>query len=168
MSEYRIPTVFYWPVEWHLLAYSKGYMPLEYPDAVRISQDHEVGSHTITHRHLTNLTVPDAVYEIVQSKTMLEELFAQDVTKFCPPRGYTTDGLTAVTLEMYESQRLTRGENLVHIHPASGANAHRPWQDVLQEKLKLGIEVEIWGHTWELDRYDIWGELEEMLEALYR
>jgi hypothetical protein len=27
-KEYNIETVFYWPVEWHSLAYEKGYEPL--------------------------------------------------------------------------------------------------------------------------------------------
>lgn len=161
-SKYEIETIFYWPVEWHSLAYSKGYEPLNYGDAYEISKNFEIGSHTITHRHLTDLPLEDATYEIVASKTMLQQLFNKKVTKFCPPRGYTNEILTGITNDFYESQRLTKGAGLVHIHPNSGANDNRPWR----EYADTHVVRELWAHSWELDKYDLWDELEEFLSEV--
>lgn len=160
-SKYKIKTVFYWPVEWHSLAYENGYEPLSYGDALQIAEVFEIGSHTITHRHLTRIPYGEAEQEILYSKWMIQDLFHQEVTKFCPPRGYTTPALTKYTLENYESQRLTKGEGLVHIHPESGANGLVHWLKCIDENTK-----ELWCHSWELNKYpDLWGELEEVLSA---
>jgi len=163
-TKYEVETVFYWPVEWRSLAYYKGYQPLNIFEAYAISKQFEIGSHTITHRHLTNISLEDAEMEIVDSKLMLEALFGKKITKFCPPRGYTNERLTNITLGLYESQRLTKGNGLVHIHPDSGANNNMPWRGYAKS-----IEVEeLWCHSWELDKFNLWGELEEYLsENLY-
>lgn len=163
-KKYDIPTTFYWPVEWHSLAYDKGYEPLSYYQARKIAKDFEIGSHTVTHRHLTSLSFAEAAVEISESKHMLEDLFGEEITKFCPPRGYTNPQLTAFTMTQYKSQRLTKGPGLVHIHPSSGANGNVPWRDYA----KNHDITEAWCHSWELDKYELWEELEEYLETLYR
>lgn len=158
-TKYKIPTVFYWPVEWHSLAYDKGYEPLTYVQALDIAGDHEIGAHTITHRHLTKLPLDEAQREIFEGKKMLESMLFVPVTKFCPPRGYTNEELTDYTLKHCESQRLTKGEGLVHIHPNSGANNNIHWIEYAKS-----IDVkELWCHSWELDRYSLWEELEGYL-----
>lgn len=158
-DKYGIECIFYWPVEWHSLAYDNGYKPLTLTQAYEIVKDFEIGSHTITHRHLTKLSEQDARNEIVDSKFMLEDIFGIDVTKFCPPRGYTNGELTKYTLQHYESQRLTKGEGLLHIHPDSGANGNIPWR----EYARRHTITEAWGHSWEFDKYNLWDELEAYL-----
>ncbi len=165
MRKYEIPTVFYWPVEWHSLAYDKGYIPLSYTEALKISDDFEVGSHTITHRHLTDMSITEAKEEIADSRYILEDIFDTRITKFCPPRGYSSPQLHKVIGQYYEHYRLTKGSKLVHVHPNSGANGNRPWQEVLAEK---DGDVEIWGHSWELDKFMLWAELEDALANLPR
>lgn len=163
-KKYKIKATFYWPVEWHSLACDKDYEPLSFKDAEMIAQEFEIGSHTITHRHLTKIPVDEAKFEIAESQRILGRLFNKSITKFCPPRGYTNQELTEYTLGHYNSQRLTKGKGLVHIHPNSGANNNMPWRDYAKT-----IQVkEIWGHSWEFDKYELWEELEEFLsEAAY-
>lgn len=165
-DKYEIPCTFYWPVELHSLAHSKGYRPLDYEKALRIARKHEIGSHTITHRHLTDLEILDATQEIIGSKFMLERMFNKEIRKFCPPRGYTNEVLTKLTLNFYQSQRLTKGKGLVHIHPNSGANGNIHWIDYF---LSLDEDnVELWGHSWEWDKYDMWQEIERFFrENIY-
>lgn len=158
-AKYEIETIFYWPVEWRSLAFDNGYKPLDMYEALQIARNFEVGSHTVTHRHLTNLSEHEAQIEIADSKFILEALFVRPITKFCPPRGYTNDSLTEYTLQYYDSQRLTRGEGLVHIHPNSGANGNIPWRDYVKEHQI----TEAWCHSWELDKFDLWDELEGYL-----
>lgn len=158
-TKYKIKTVFYWPVEWHSLAYDNGYKPLTYVQALDIAGDHEIGAHTITHRHLTKLPIEEARNEICDSKMMLESMFGREIKKFCPPRGYTNEELTEYTLKHFESQRLTKGEGLVHIHPNSGANNNIHWIEYANS-----IDVkELWGHSHEFDKYNLWEELEGYL-----
>lgn len=166
MNTWWLDLVFYWPVEWRSLAYEKGYEPLSYWDARDISAMHEIGAHTITHRHLTAIPYEEAFDEIVECGPMLEQLFpkAGGVTKFCPPRGYTNDKLTEITLQNYKSQRLTRGEGLVHVHPNSGANNNMPWREYAKT-----IDVkELWGHSWEFDKFNLWSELEDYIGEFAR
>lgn len=162
-QKYEIETVFYWPVEWHSLAYSKGYQPINYGDAHQIAQQFSIGSHTITHPHLTKIDEEEAIYEIVASKTLLQQMFGVKVKRFAPPRGYTNERLTDITKEFYISQRLTKGVGLVHVHPDSGANNNKPWRDCINKDT-----TEIWCHSWELDKYNLWDELEEFLSDLHR
>lgn len=156
--KYGVDCTFYWPVEWHSLAYDKGYEPLNYLEATALAHEFEVGSHTITHRHLTKLEPEDALYEIMFSQHMLQGLLGVKVRKFAPPRGYTNSKLTDAVLSVYDSQRLTKGDHLIHIHPNSGANNNVHWIEAVNEKT-----TELWCHSWELDKYNLWGELEDFL-----
>lgn len=161
MDKYGIKGVFYLPVEWHSLAHQKGYEPLSYDDALKIWEHFQIGSHTITHRHLTDLPIEEAKYEVRESREMLNQLFNHDIQNFAPPRGYTNDELTEYTLSIYKNQRLTRGPGLVHIHPDSGANDNKPWQTCVNESTE-----ELWCHSWELDKYNLWEELDDFLSQL--
>lgn len=156
--KYGVKTIFYIPVEWHSLAHSKGYEPLSYPQALLLASEFEIGAHTVTHRHLTDISWEEARYEITECKFMMEKLLNTSISKFCPPRGYTTPELTERTLRVYESQRLTRGPGLVHIHPDSGANGNKPWRECITDET-----TEIWGHSWEIDKFGLWDELEGVL-----
>lgn len=159
-KKYNIELVFYWPVNWAFLAHQHGYEPLTYREALLLAQDHEIGSHTVTHRHLTKLDLEDAVAEVLDSKLMLKRLFpGQKIEKFCPPRGYTNTNITDATLGLYESQRLTKGEGLLHVHPNSGANNNMDWREYAKT-----IDVkEVWMHSWEIQKYNLWQQLEDFL-----
>lgn len=161
-TKYSTECVFYWPVEWERLAYENGYEPLTQKQARAIAERFEIGSHTITHRHLTRIPEAQAKWEIHESKSRLMQMFDQAIDKFCPPRGYTTPELTEFTLLHYKSQRLTKGRGLVHVHPDSGANDNLPWRFVASE---AGAK-ELWFHSYELDRYDLWNELEDYLKEV--
>lgn len=162
-QKHKIPATFYWPVEWVSLAFDKGYAPMSLSDALLIAKTSEIGSHTVTHRLLTQIPQNEAYKEIADSKVLLERLFKKKITKFCPPRGYTNERLTQYTLNIYNSQRLTKGKNLVHIHPDSGANDNKPWKSALVNKLMTNKDVEIWCHGWEVEKYNLWAELKEVL-----
>lgn len=150
--------VFYIPAEWNSLAHAHGYKPLMLGEVEALASRFELGGHTITHRHLTAIPSYEAKYEIIVGTSIMEQLFNVKITKFCAPRGYTNPELTEFTLAHYELQRLTKGPGLVHIHPDSGANNNRPWRDCIDENT-----TELWCHSWELDKYDLWKELEEVL-----
>lgn len=160
-KKYKVEAIFYWPIDWHSLAYSKGYEPLSFVDAMIIASEFEIGAHGITHEHLTKMPQRDAHEEIFYSGIMLQKLFDVQIKKFCPSRGYTNKELTNYTMKFYQEQRLTRGPGLVHVHPDSGANDNKPWRECVNEDTK-----ECWMHSWELDKYNLWEELEEFLSDI--
>lgn len=52
-----------------------------------LSQEFEIGAHTMTHRNLTDLGDAEAKKEIEDSKTYLEDVTGKPVQSFCYPRG---------------------------------------------------------------------------------
>jgi peptidoglycan/xylan/chitin deacetylase (PgdA/CDA1 family) len=161
-SKYGIDCTFYWPVDWHSMALASDYEPLTWHEACQIAKDHEIGSHTITHRLLTRIDKEEAYYEIEVSKYMLEDMLGCEVNKFCPPRGYTNLELSLFTDQIYQSQRLTKGKHLVHIHPQSGANGGKHWLEAITDDT-----TELWGHSWEIDKFNLWEELEAYFERTH-
>ena len=163
-QKYEIPCTFYLPVEMRSLAYDNNYLPLTHYDAQQIADNFEIGSHTLTHRHLTKIPFNEALLEIVDSKKILQHIYNVNIKKFAPPRGYTSEELTKITLIEYDSQRLTKGidsegNKLVHVHPKSGANDEKPWRECLT------VDTHLWMHSYDLDRFNLWKELEEFLYA---
>lgn len=166
-KKYNVDCVFYWPVEWVSLAFENGYIPLTIEEAGKIAGEFEIGSHTVTHRHLTKLSQAEAEFEIYDSKLRLTKLFDQPIKKFCPPRGYTNPQLTKYTMQYYDSQRLTKGSGLVHIHPNSGANGNVAWQDyfrMIEGRGENNGNIELWGHSWEWDNFNMWESIEQFLK----
>lgn len=52
-----------------------------------MAMGHEIGSHTVSHPHLTEIPVAQAREEIVASKARLEDLFGVPIRHFCYPYG---------------------------------------------------------------------------------
>ena len=78
-------------------------------DILSISKDFEVGGHTITHPHLTKVTISKADYEIAQSKSYLEGLLQKEVTAFCYPYGnYNDEVKDLVKKHGYKLARTTK------------------------------------------------------------
>jgi peptidoglycan/xylan/chitin deacetylase (PgdA/CDA1 family) len=51
----------------------------------------DFGAHTVTHPILTNLSLDQAKFEIVESKKIIEKKLNKNITAFCYPNGFTTD-----------------------------------------------------------------------------
>ena len=52
-----------------------------------LAAGHDIGSHTVTHPHLTHIPLAQAREEIFASKKSLEDLFGRPVKHFCYPYG---------------------------------------------------------------------------------
>jgi len=52
-----------------------------------LASGHDIGSHTLTHPHLTQISRGDAREEITASKKLLEDLFGRPIEHFCYPFG---------------------------------------------------------------------------------
>lgn len=156
---HNLELVIYLPVMWKEYARQKGFKPLLVPQALDLVHEFELGSHTISHRLLTKIPLDEAKEEIFYSKIYLQQKFGRHIRKFAPPRGYITPELTKYALKHYDEIRLTRQPNLVHIHPNSGANGNKPWREAINENT-----TELFCHSHELDKFNLWEELEAYLE----
>ena len=66
-----------------------GLQMLSQKEVQELSRKHEIGAHTLTHPHLTNITLDDAKKEIVDSKKWVEDNTGKPCTMFCYPYGDT-------------------------------------------------------------------------------
>ena len=60
---------------------------LSLPEIRDLSQDFEIGAHSMTHRRLPTISERDAAREIVESKAVLEQVIGQEIKVFCYPGG---------------------------------------------------------------------------------
>ncbi len=88
-----------------------------------LAEGHEIGSHSMTHRNLSNLGEPEARRQILDSKKKLEDLFGIPIRHFCYPHGRANAISEALVEEAgYETACTTRfgvngpGQNLNALH----------------------------------------------------
>jgi peptidoglycan/xylan/chitin deacetylase (PgdA/CDA1 family) len=63
---------------------------LSLPEIRDLSQDFEIGAHSMTHRRLPAITEQEAAREITESKAVLERVTGQEIETFCYPGGAYT------------------------------------------------------------------------------
>lgn len=109
MVKYSIETTFYIPVLWQKVNTSKGRFSISLQELQEIAAVHHIGSHTLSHPHLTSIPLDQALPEIFDSKTMLENIIKKPVTSFCYPRGYLSDPIkNLVSSAGYSDARTTK------------------------------------------------------------
>lgn len=64
-----------------------------------LAAGHQIGAHTLTHPHLTQLSRSEAREEISASRKKLEDRFGVPVTHFCYPYGDHDDAIVGLTEE---------------------------------------------------------------------
>ena len=55
-----------------------------------LSQDFEIGAHSMTHRRLPKISQQEAAREIIESKAVLEQVVGKEIKVFCYPGGAYT------------------------------------------------------------------------------
>jgi hypothetical protein len=63
---------------------------LTLPEIKDISQDFEIGAHSMTHRRLPTISGQEAEREIIESKAVLEQVTGKEIKVFCYPGGAYT------------------------------------------------------------------------------
>jgi peptidoglycan-N-acetylglucosamine deacetylase len=158
----------------------------------QLSRDFEIGAHTINHLDLTKIPLKQAEREIVESKLYLEKIINKQITAFCYPRGkYNNEVKKLVEKSGFKLSRTVRRfetssgndqfsipttinvydhlQDLVNIPLMLSCRAIR-W-DTLAKKyfnyvMKHGGIFHLWGHSWEIDKYNNWGRLEKILRVI--
>ncbi len=94
----------------------------------------EIGSHSMTHVDLT--TIPDATWEIAQSKTTLEKAVGVKIRSFAYPFGLKSDPVVAKTRDYYNS-----AVGLGPLFTQSGNNIFYLWR----RPVKYGWDLKTFG-----------------------
>jgi peptidoglycan-N-acetylglucosamine deacetylase len=63
---------------------------LSLPEIRDLSQDFEIGAHSMTHRRLPTISEQEAAKEIIESKAVLEQAIGKEIKVFCYPGGAYT------------------------------------------------------------------------------
>ena len=63
---------------------------LSLPEIRDLSQDFEIGAHSMTHRRLPTISEQEAAREIIESKAVLEQAPGKEIEAFCYPGGTYT------------------------------------------------------------------------------
>jgi peptidoglycan/xylan/chitin deacetylase (PgdA/CDA1 family) len=183
-------------------------------DAIKkISSEHEIGAHTLTHPDLRTLSQQDKEREIAGSKAWLEELTGRKVDLFCYPSGrfdaatkevVRTAGFSAARTTKQGSASIGRDlfelPTTLHVYPVPFRKqdaGHYFWRYLLQPLTQrypvlkpLGVPLfamrswgalaratyraiekrggvfHLWGHSWEIEKYGMWEEVESFFAFL--
>lgn len=151
----------------------------------QLAQFHEVGAHTVSHPHLTRIVLDEAVKEIKDSKKYLEDLLKKEVKMFCYPYGEFDETVKNAVKEAGFLGARTVEESVInlprdffefgtaiHVYPLSFWRNLRffKWSGFAKKlfgrALKDGEVYHLWGHSWEIEKYGMWQDLEEILKYI--
>lgn len=168
-----------------------------------VSQGHEVGAHTLSHRDLPGLPTSEIQKEVGTCKVILEEDLGESVNMFCYPRGrYNNNVLQCVkeagyrgartvgmfvtaprfdpfqmptSLQAYPHSKVTYIKNLAKRCEIGALSdyllcysRHGSWVEIGRALfdcvLSGGGIWHLYGHSWKIDKLNLWGELQDLLE----
>lgn len=145
-----------------------------------ISKDFEIGGHTVSHPpDLKLLSERQLREEIKVNKVFLEEIIGKELKWFCYPKGrynqlaidilkecgykYARTTLVGNTDFSKDDYRITTS---VHVYPHRKEYEGQNWLDYAKKQFDIAKEKKgvfhVWGHGWEVERYSLWKELEEL------
>ena len=144
---------------------------------------HEIGAHTMSHPHLTNVGTSTAEKEIIDSKIYLENLLSKEIKTFCYPYGEFNDDIKKIVRGAGFLGARTVEDGIVklpkdffefgttlHVYPLSFWQKLKflSWsgraKKMFEHCLKNGNVYHIWGHSWEIEKYSLWQEIEDVLK----
>ena len=162
----------------------------------KIARNHELGAHTVNHVNLIKQSIKNAKYEITQSKIELEEIIEDEVKMFCYPYGHynskiiqlvksagfigarTVDRLRfdvtdryqfGTTLQVLMFKRdlfaaiLKIGTRKIIVNFSNWEGYAKLLFDYV---LANGGIFSLWGHSWEIEKYGYWEELEHLFQYI--
>lgn len=174
LKKYKLPGIFFIPGNRELLDF-------EIRDIA--AQGFEIGAHTTTHSILSDLSARDVKWEIISNKQDLENIIKKEVKAFCYPRGKYNERIKkliakagfkwARTVDVLNIDRPFdpyETKTTIHAYPQRKEYKKKYWLSVAKDMFDDAKEKEgvyhLWGHSYELERYHIWDQLEELLQYI--
>ena len=106
-----------------------------------------IGSHTVTHQHLTRIPLDDVIFEVTSSKEQLEDEIGHPATLFSYPYGdFNHDVTTALQSAGYKSAgTIEYGQNNIHSDPFRLKRVQAPNQSGTRFNVGLRLRTSILG-----------------------
>ena len=175
-KSYSLPAIFF---------LSNAGLELSISNIENLSKDFEIGGHTTSHPSDIKI-IPKEYLEndIKANKQYLEDIIRKPIDWFCYPRGrYNQETIDVVKDAGYKYARTTlvghtnlnedsyRIHTTVHAHPHRQEYQGKNWveyakEKLLEAKLKNGY-FHLWGHSYEIEKFSLWNELEQLLKFIY-
>lgn len=140
-----------------------------------------IGGHTVSHPIMRELTYEMQLWEAKNNREWLQEVTGQPVLSFAYPKGkYDETTIKAVKAAGFAEARTTnvlsvgdmedpfRTHTTIHIHPERREYEGRPLLGVAEEQIKTAGNntIRVWGHSWEIERYNLWDEFDQIVKML--
>ncbi len=154
-------------------------------EVTKLSLSSEIGFHSYSHpRDIKELETVIVEHEVVGGKGELEQLIGRSIRSFCYPRGkYDYRTVQAVRCSYTEARTTKIGAitqdfdpamkpTTVHIYPGKPDYDGLSWSEYARKKfgeaqaLGDGGYFHIWGHSWELEKFDLWDEFGDFVKFL--
>ena len=155
-------------------------MTREQVTALFSNSNHEVALHTLTHPHLENLPVPQAVYEIIKNREILEEQFDTIVRGMAYPYGTYSDTVVealracgvAYARTVASTGKFELPTDWLRWHPT----CHHKSPDLPElvdsflsktpDNKRAPMLFYLWGHSYEFERDGNWDIMERFCERM--
>jgi len=183
LLQYKLRGTFFIPINYSDNCLSK-------KDIVFLSKHFEIGAHSLTHPQLTKIPLDDARREIAESKKLLEGIIGRTVHGFSYPSGdFDNHIVECVKRSGYAYARTNElSMTITDPHQMTVTTIFRPYSGITQYlrsvvkvrnfafKGFVGATFEqiyskggVWhmlGHSWQIEKLDMWDELEAMLSFI--
>lgn len=144
---------------------------------------HELGGHTLTHpQDMKELPPELALYEIKTPKTILEDKLKRPIEWFAYPKGRFNEKTKEIVKRVgYKYARTVRVnkwincdnyeyDTTIHIYPRKEYQG-KEWDEQASYLLKQLKDIpeatfHIWGHAWEIRKFNYWERLDDFLIKL--
>lgn len=183
MKKYNVKTVFYWPCNLDKSRnMNKCNKFLALNDCKELAKDFEVGSHTVTHNWLPDLNTQQARNEIFDSRKFWQDVTGQAVESFSYPRGRHNELVRILVKNAgYKEARTTivghlkPNDDPLQMHTTVHVGIDRKeykdisWELFARKMIKEAKDdsvYHLWGHSWEIELYKDWENLENLLKEL--
>jgi peptidoglycan/xylan/chitin deacetylase (PgdA/CDA1 family) len=148
------------------------FTPLQKEDNLALASLHEIGAHTLTHPHLTQIPEAEAKTEIKHSKLYLEEILNRKITMFSYPYGQYNEDIkriikdcgftgarrvqfnpTGALPDAYEFGVTVEASN-GRFYKAAETSPEMDWEarakKLFDSALKNGGIWHMWGQSWDI------------------
>lgn len=175
LDKYNLKGTFYIPQ-------SCPYRNIQDSEIKELGGSQEIGAHSLTHPNLKGgLSWAQQEKEISGSKQYLEQILGKKIKMFCYPGGkFTEETENLVKKAGFLGARTTKGFQIMlpddlfrfgttfRVFPLSFWQTLRffKWsrlaKNLFNYALKNGEVYHLWGHSWEIEKYGMWEELEKI------
>jgi len=127
--------------------------------------EHEIGQHSYHHIPLTNMTLEEAETELREGWNWHKEMTGQEPRMFCYPKGFYHREHVKMLKDMgYVGARAVERDMKWPGYEAYEQEAGAQLYPERYHEALTRKHTNIWGHSWEIERYGLWEALEDILK----